>query len=239
MPYSRRFLMSTRLLTTMCRFVSPAAVVAALLGTTPGCQLWPWYVAKDRTTIITPGMRAASIREIAPRALDEDSETQTKACEQLAMQIRTEPDPIVRRAIQETVAEFKTPMASAMLLAGLQDEDRDVKVTCCRLLGERKEPKAVEPLARMVAQDADLDVRLAAVDALGAMETKDSVAGLAAALKDRDPAMQYAGVEAMKKVAPDQELGNDVQAWRSYADSVAGPAPAASIATQPGDTSVK
>ncbi len=45
--------------------------------------------------------------------------------------------------------------------------------------------------------------------------------------------------EAMKKVAPDQELGNDVQAWRSYADSVVGPAPAASIATQPGDTAVK
>ena len=128
----------------------------------------------------------------------------------------------------------------SLLLAGLNDEDRDVKVVCCRLLGKRKEPKAVDPLANLVAKDADLDVRLAAVDALGAMETKASVAGLAAALKDRDPAMQYAGVEAMKKVAPDQEdLGNDVQAWRSYADSVIAPAPAASIATQPGDTSVK
>ena len=239
MPYSRRFLMSTRLLTTMCRFVSPAAVVAALLGTTPGCQLWPWYVAKDRTTIITPGMRAASIREIAPRALDEDSETQTKACEQLAMQIRTEPDPIVRKSIQEAVAEFDTPMAGAMLLAGLNDDDRDVKVTCARLLGKRKEPKAIEPLAKLVATSDNLDVRLAAVDALGAMGTKGSIAGLSAALKDRDPAMQYAGVEAMKKVAPDQELGNDVQAWRSYADSVVGPAPAASIAAQPGDTAVK
>lgn len=240
MPHSRRFLMSTRLFTTICRFASPAAVAAVLLGTTSGCQLWPWAVTPDRTTIITPGMRAASIREIAPRMAEEDNEAQIKACEQLAMQIRTEPDPIVRRAIQETVAEFKTPMAGAMLLAGLNDEDRDVKVVCCRLLGKRKEPKAVEPLANLVAKDADLDVRLAAVDALGAMETKASVAGLAAALKDRDPAMQYAGVEAMKKVAPDQEdLGNEVQAWRSYADSVIGPAPAASIATQPGDTSVK
>jgi HEAT repeat protein len=183
-------------------------------------------------------MRAASIREIGPRAKDGDAAAQTKACEQLALQIRTEPDPIVRRAIQETVADFQTPMANAILLAGLNDEDRDVKVTCCRLLGQRKEPKAVAPLSKMVAVDADLDVRLAAVDALGAMETKESIAGLAAALKDRDPAMQYAGVEAMKKVS-DQDLGNDVQAWRQYADSVAGPAPAASIATQPDDTTVK
>ena len=239
MPNSRRFLMSTRLLTTIRRVASPAAVAALLLGATTGCQLWPWGATKDRTTIITPGMRAASIREMGPRARDEDSAAQTKACEQLALQIRTEPDPIVRRAIQETVAEFKTPTASAMLLAGLQDDDRDVKVTCCRLLGERKEPKAVEPLGKLVVHDTDLDVRLAAVNALGDMKTKESVMALAAALKDRDPAMQYAGVEAMKKVVPEQELGNDVQAWRSYADSVVGPTPAASIAAQPGDTAVK
>jgi hypothetical protein len=231
--------MSTRLLTTIRRVASPAAVAALLVTGGTGCQLWPWGVTKDRTTIITPGMRVASIREIGPRMQDAESEAQTKACEQLAMQIRTEPDPIVRRAIQETVAEFQTPIASAMLLAGLNDEDRDVKVACARLLGKRKEPKAVEPLSKLVATDSDLDVRLAAVDALGAMETKESIAGLAAALKDRDPAMQYAGVEAMKKVSPDQELGNDVQAWRSYADSVVGPAPAASIAAQPTETTVK
>jgi HEAT repeat protein len=230
--------MSTRLLTTICRVASPAAFGALLLGVTPGCQLWPWGVTKDRTTIITPGMRAASIREMGPRAREADREAQTRACEQLALQIRTEPDPIVRRAIQETAAEFDTPMASAMLLAGLQDEDRDVKVACCRLLGKRQDPKAVEPLSALVSTESDLDVRLAAVDALGAMKTKAGMAGLAAALKDRDPALQYAGVEAMKKVS-DKDLGNDVQAWRSYADSVIGAAPAASIAAQPTETTVK
>lgn len=229
--------MSTRLLTTIRRVASPAAVAALLLAPAAGCQLWPWG-GKDRTTIITPGMRAASIREMGPRSRDAEADEQNRVCEQLATQIRTEPDPIVRRAIQETVAEFQTPMASAMLLAGLNDEDRDVKVTCCRLLGKRKEPKAVDPLSKLVTNDADLDVRLAAVDALGAMETKASIVGLAAALKDRDPAMQYAGVEAMKKVS-EQDLGNDVQAWRQYADSIAGPAPAASIAAQPADTTVK
>jgi hypothetical protein len=71
------------------------------------------------------------------------------------------------------------------------------------------------------------------------MKTKQSVAGLAAALKDRDPAMQYAGVEAMKQVA-DEDLGNDVQAWRQYADDVIGSSPAASVAAQPSDdTAVK
>jgi HEAT repeat protein len=231
--------MSTRLPSTIRRAATPAFVVAWIVISAPGCQLWPWGATKDRTTIITPGMRAASIREMGPRFRRADSAAQTKACEQLAMQIRTEPDPIVRRVIQETVAEFETPMATAMLIAGLNDDDRDVKVICARRLGERKESKAIGPLAGLVSNSTDLDVRLAAVDALGAMKTKEAIAGLAAALKDRDPAMQYAGVEAMKKVAPDQNLGNDVQAWRSYADSVVGALPAASIAAQPADTAVK
>ena len=215
----------------------PTLLISLVLTPLTGCQLWPWG-AKERTTIITPAMRSASIREMGARGRDAESDQQTRICEQLAQQIRTEPDPIVRLAIQETAGEFKTPLAKAMLLAGLKDDDRDVKVACCRMLGERKEPEAIAPLAKLVGNDADLDVRLAAVDALGAMKTKDSIAGLSAALKDRDPAMQYAGVEAMKKVS-DQDLGNDVQAWRQYADSMVGPAPAASIATQPADTTVK
>lgn len=215
----------------------PTLLISLLLAPLAGCQLWPWG-AKERTTIITPSMRAASIREMGARGRHSESDQQTLICEQLAQQIRIEPDPIVRLAIQQTVGEFKTPLAKAMLLAGLKDEDRDVKVACCRMLGERKETEAIDSLARLVGHDAELDVRLAAVDALGAMKTKESIAGLAAALKDRDPAMQYAGVEAMKKVS-DQKLGNDVQAWRQYADGVVGSLPAASIAEQPGDTAVK
>ena len=215
----------------------PALMILLFLAPLAGCSLWPWD-AKERTTIITPSMRAASIREMGSRGRDAESEQQTRICEQLAQQIRTEPDPIVRLAIQETASEFKTPLAKAMLLAGLKDDDRDVKVACCRMLGERKEAEAIAPLAKLVSQDSELDVRLAAVDALGAMKTKESIAGLTAALKDRDPAMQFAGVEAMKKVS-DQDLGNDVQAWRSYAEGVVGPSPAASIAEQPADTTVK
>ena len=81
---------------------------------------------------------------------------------------------------------------------------------------ERNNPTAVGPLSQIVATDADLDVRLAAVDALGEMKSPAAIPGLAAALKDRDPAMQFAGVEAMKNVTG-EDLGNDVEAWRQYA----------------------
>ena len=112
-----------------------AVALAAVLALTAnvGCHLWP--SSRDKTSVITPAMRMASIREFGPRGRDADAAEQARICEQLAQQIRTEPDPIVRKTIQETIGEFNTPLANAVILAGLNDDDRDVRVTCCRLLG--------------------------------------------------------------------------------------------------------
>jgi HEAT repeat protein len=209
--------------------------VLALTAALSGCALM--RAKKDRTTIITPSMRAATIRQLGEQAGDYTEAQQIALSEQLAQQIRIEPDPIVRQTIQVAISECKTPLAQAVLLAGLNDDDREVRITCCRLLGHRADPAAVAALSRIVATDPEADVRVAATDALGGIRGTGSVQGIAAALRDRDPAMQYAGVEAMKR-ASGQDLGNDVAAWRQYADSLA-PAdlPAASIAQQPQDPS--
>lgn len=205
--------------------------VMALAASISGCTLF--RAKKDRTTIITPSMRTATIREIGEQASDYTEAQQIALCDQLAKQIQIEPDPIVRKTIQEAIAECKAPLAQAVLVAGLNDEDNQVRLTCCRLLGRRGDPTTIAALSNVVARDGDADVRMAATDALGNIPGAGSVQGIAAALRDRDPAMQYAGVEAMKR-SSGQDFGNDVQAWRQYADSVT-PAnlPAANIAQQP------
>jgi len=202
---------------------------APLLGlftlvTWAGCSLWP-FAAEERTSIITPTMRASTVREMGARAQQDDPAQQQRITEQLAQQIRTEPDPLVRLAIQETVAQFDTDLAQMILLAGLNDTDRDVRMMCCRKLGQRMaatdrnidRQKIVIQLQRVLGQDKDIDVRFAAVDALGQIPTTGSVRALAGALHDHDPAMQYAGVQALKRVSG-QDFGNDVDAWRQYAD---------------------
>ena len=193
------------------------ATVVLVLAVSMGCAVWP-FQQKERTSIITPGMRVAAVREMAARAEDADSAEQGRLTEQLATQIRTEPDPLVRQAIQETIAEYSTPLARDVLIAGLNDTDLDVRLACCRKLGERAELVAINPLRKVLESDEQLDVRLAAIDALGRIPSTESVAALALALKDRDPAMQYAGVEALKAISG-QELGNDVRAWQQYAES--------------------
>jgi HEAT repeat protein len=216
--------------------LATACIAVALAACSSGCALWP-FKDNDKSSIITPSMRAASIREMGPRAEDASDAEQLAMCEELAQQIRTEPDPLVRRAIQETIAEFQSPLASAVLVAGLNDSDRDVRTTCCRMLGRRQDASGVAQLAGIVASESDAEVRMAAINALGQIKSPASVQALAAAVKDRDPAMQYAGVLAMQE-ASGEELGNDVEAWRQYADSLGPAAPAGqgeiSVASQPG-----
>ncbi len=188
--------------------------VAVAISTLGGCSTLP-FMQKERTSIITPGMRMAAVREIGPRAKNADTAEQQRICEQLALHIQTEPDPLVRQEIQNTVAQFSPPLALKMLLAGLSDEDLDVRLTCCSRLGKRGDVGAIGPLRKILETDDELDARLAAIDALGQIESTETVAALAIALNDRDPAIQYAGVQALK-VASGQDFGNDVRAWQQY-----------------------
>jgi len=192
-----------------------ASLAALFLVVATGCATWPFHT-KERTSILTPGMRVASIQEMAARADDIDSAQQTRLSEQLASQIRTEPDPLVRKAIQETIAEYSTPLAHAVLVAGLSDDDLDVRLACCLKLGERAEASSTQVLRRVLENEEELDVRLAAVDALGKIPSSESISALAVALQDRDPAMQYAGVQSLRAISG-LDLGNDVKAWREYA----------------------
>lgn len=208
--------MADALLCSFRSVVHFSVTLVITVATVAGCSSLP-FQNKERTSIITPAMRIAAIRESAARADDADTAEQSQAVDDLVAQIRTERDPLVRQAIQEAVAEFQTPLAHDVLVAGLKDDDVDVRLTCCRKLGSRAEPHSVSVLREVLAGNDTLDVRLAAADALGKIKTPDSIEALALAVNDRDPALQYAGVEALKKLSG-QDFGNDVKAWQQFTE---------------------
>jgi HEAT repeat protein len=117
-------------------------------------------------------------------------------------------------------------LAKQVLIAGLQDENLDVRLACCHALGQRADADTVTVLRGTLENDAALDVQLAVVDALGKIKSPESVAALAVAVNDRDPALQYAAVQSLKSISGKQ-LGNEVAAWRAYAAS---PNPEISVA---------
>jgi HEAT repeat protein len=118
--------------------------------------------------------------------------------------------------VVQTVAEFKTPMAQQVLEAGLSDDDDSVRVACCHELGNRAEATSIPKLTAVLRSDSSTDVRLAATTALGKMKSPEAIQALAVALEDRDPAMQYVAVEAMKSVTG-KDYGPNVEAWRQVA----------------------
>lgn len=196
-----------------------------------GCQslwypnVWP-FPEIERTTYRTPSMRADAVRQFATRADGTDSPQQREMTDQLARQIQIEPDPLVRLAVVETIAEFKTPMTQQVLESGLNDENKAVRVACCKALGRRAEVSSIPKLALVLKTDKEIDVRLAATAALGNIKSPEAMAALAVALDDRDPALQYVGVQSMKSVTG-KDYGGNVEAWRQVARGGTPPEPKA------------
>lgn len=197
-------------------------VAAAGCQSIPHPNIWP-FPEYERTTYHTPAMRADAIRQFAARSTQTDTPEQRTMTDQLARQIQIEPDPVVRLAVVETVAEFRTPMAQQVLEAGLNDEDRTVRIGCCKELGRRGDAASVAKLAEVLRTDKDFDVRMAATSALGKFKTPESIQALAVALDDNDPAMQYVGVQSMKS-ATGKDYGPNVETWRQVARGGAPPA---------------
>jgi HEAT repeat protein len=220
----------------MRRFRTKYWSAALLLISLGGCAFydrhrptfWP-FPERRLTTYNTPAMRVDAIREFSTRSTGADSPEQRQITDQLARQIQVEPDPLVRQAIVSSMGEFHTPIAQQVLEAGLSDENATVRQTSCRALGRRAEPSSVTCLANALNTDKDIDVRMAAADALGKIKTPEATKALAVALDDRDPALQYAGVQSLKAITG-KDYGPDVQAWRQVAAGQAPPAHPTSVA---------
>ena len=176
---------------------------------------WP-FPERELTTFHTPSMRVDAVHEFAARSTGTDSPEQRQITDQLARQIQVEPDPLVRQAVVTSIAEYKTPMAQQVLEAGLSDDNAAVRVACCRSMGKRADKSSVASLASALRGDKDVDVRMAAADALGKINTPESIKALSVALEDRDPAMQYAGVQSLKAITG-KDYGPDVKAWQQVA----------------------
>ncbi len=226
-------LVRTRILLRSLRASAPTARLCALVALVAltGCQSffgyrgWP-YPEHDRTTFNTPKMRIDTVEQFASRADGTDSEDQRQYTDQLARQIQIEPDPLVREAIIRATAQFKTPLSNPILEAGLRDESPLVRVAACQSLGARAESRSVASLAVVLRSDEDKDVRLAAVEALGGIKDPTAVAAIAVALNDRDPALQFVGVQSMKSVTG-KDYGGDVETWRQVAAGASVPEPPA------------
>ena len=198
-------------------FFAPLLALPLVLA---GCQSGPsiagvnLFERSKPTAFQTPANRIVAIRDTAKQATGEDTPEQQQIVADLVRPLPHETDPLIRQARLETIAEFNTPLASQALLAGLEDNNPFVRISCCRKLADRKDPGAAAGLARLAQGDSDFDVRLAAAAALGRVGADKAL--LLPVLQDPDPAMQLVGVEAMRNLTG-RDLGTDVATYIAVA----------------------
>ena len=203
-----------------------ACILIALTVLCNGCADMPrpaWMArgaAKEKEEIQLSGVRDAPseierLEKLASSAKKKDATEQEAVSQQLAQQLSIEGDPIIRVALLRSLAAYPTSTASLMLKQGLQDSDKDIRVVCCELLGDRAGPETVKLLTEVIASDTEIDVRLAAARGLGQLEDTAAVEGLALALDDPDPAMRRRAIVSLQNVTG-LDYGGDITAWRQY-----------------------
>jgi hypothetical protein len=220
--------------------VAALATTAALVATlATGCAggprltnplVKPDQAARDREKYgPTADERMKELQARAKAAEGEPRAAQAEFTDRLVKEMLAEHDPRVRCRILEAAADFDTPTAAAICRGALQDPDDRVRMAACSAWARRGGPEAVQLLASRYQTDTELDVRLRALRELGEIGDPSAVPVLAKALEDRDPAVQYRAVAALKEVSG-RDLGDDVNRWREWAADPEGSAAEWSVA---------
>jgi len=179
----------------------------------------PWWHKTAGDTVPgckSPEQRMRELNDMIGKGPSKNPEEQQRVCAELAHSIEQEPDPAIRKQILKTINIYQTPLATAVLTAGLSDNEPEVRIACCTVWGTRGGPDAVQQLTRVLSSDTNVDVRLAAAKALGDTRAAGAIPPLAEALADTDPAMQHRLIESLKQVSG-RDFKGDVNAWREYA----------------------
>ena len=179
--------------------------------------LWPFAEKRDTVAgVKTATERVAELKKLSASAKDTQPEQQARISADLCDQLRREEDPLMRIELINTLAVYRTTIATKMLEAALIDTDAEVREAACAAWGKRGGEDAVGQLTRVLSSDTNLDVRLAAARALGETKSQRAIAPLGEALSDKDPALQNRVVQSLRTISG-REYGNDVEAWQQFA----------------------
>lgn len=182
---------------------------------TDALPYWP-FGDTERTNYFTPAKRVERLRSMASQAGGKSASEQESIALDLAAQIKSEEDPVIREELVRTIAAYSTPTSRAVQMAALKDFEPAVRIAACEKLAVAGDEEVATALADLVQNDSDIDVRIAATKGLGQLKGPAVVPALAVALDDNDPALQHRAMQSLKATSG-QDFGNDVSAWRQFA----------------------
>jgi len=125
----------------------------------------------------------------------------------------------IRAAACRTLGALGRPSAAPALRSAVLDPDPIVRSEACRALGKVGSSEDGVLLARIMTTDADRDTRVAAIEALGALQTTDPRIAflLVEGMKNADPSIRAASYASLKQIAG-EDFGLDVEPWETWAN---------------------
>ena len=164
----------------------------------------------------TPTEHIVVLQKLESQASGLEPAEKHRLAADLVQRLQMEDDPLVRAAIVRALGNFSTPAALPGLTAGLEDPEAEVRIVACQAWRNFGGPESVSRLSETVANDVDVDVRLAAVRSTEGLNEPRILQALSIALDDPNPVVQYRAIESLKSVS-DVDYGGDVAAWRQFA----------------------
>jgi hypothetical protein len=212
-------------------YVLALALLVSLPVVPTGCAQYIGTTARSFLNTIRndpdPNVRYLAYSKLASRQCYDSAEQKAEAVKTLVEKLQGSREPTASRAvICRTLGELGDPNARDALIAAVSDTEGLVRVQACRALGKVGKPEDVTVLARIMAVDTLEDCRIAAIDGLGELRSKDAriMQMLVAGMEHEDPAIRLASLKALRNIT-NLDRGVDVAAWR---DAVLPKSPAAS-----------
>ncbi len=200
------------------------ALAITAVGLT-GCQDGPMYALKtvnpyyvlnewkaDEAYGVTDHQRMSQLADLADSIHEMSAEEQKTWFEHLKNIGETDPSPEMRRLVVRAARNLDGTMAMPLIETGLDDDSMKVRMEACRSLGVRGGDQEARLLAATLGTETNLDVKQAAIRALGEHQNATAIDSLRVALNDRNPATRTLAVESLRG-STGKDYGDDPEVW--------------------------
>ena len=196
--------------------------------------LSPWarqQWANEEKIAPTLFSKKQELQQIAERAKSFDSAknlgspqleaSQREAAQRLADVAKNDEIVLLRIEAIELLGNFANEISDQALRGASFDRNPEIRKAAVKAMRMRNDAPSLESLSQIVAREADVDVKLLAIEALSQYDDPKAALAIAPLLSNRDPAVQFRVAESLGNITG-KSFGSDIQAWQRYVNNTFG-----------------
>ena len=190
------------------------------LAAAGGCSTYVGTTSKSFLSQVKnstdPNVRYVAYAKLGSPGAYEDKAHKTEAVGTLIAKYQEGREPVaIRAVIIRSLGTLGDQRARHVVIKAVNDSEAVIRVEGCRALGKVGLPEDATILARIMTVDTLEDCRIAAIEGLGSLKSKDPRIHriLLDGMDHDDPAIRYECLNALRQITG-KDLGVDPAPWR-------------------------